>query len=266
MQRVMKADFHTHSADDPRDALQYSTEMLIDDAAANGIEVLALTLHEWMAPSPRVTRYAERRGVLLMPAIEQNVEGCHIVILNPDEEQARACTFADLRALGRRNAAFIAPHPYYPLGSCLGRKLLQHIDLFDAVEYCTLYARGVNWPNRRAAKVARRHGLPLVGTSDTHMLPYVDLTHTLVTGDKSVDGVIAAIRERRVELVTRPRPWRGMARLVAPILGGIAGDLIASMRERWRLPARTPAMTQTFKPGDLHGPAMSGKPSMVPTP
>jgi len=250
MHRVMKADFHTHSADDPRDALRYSTEMLIDAAAARGVEVLALTLHEWFDPCPRLERYAAQRGILLLPAIEQNVEGCHIVLINPDTEQAQACTFADLRALGRRDAAFIAPHPYYPLGSCLGAKLVQNIDLFDAIEYCTLYARGINWPNRRAARTARRHGLPLVGTSDSHSLPYADSTHTLITGEKTVEGIVEALREGRVELVTTPRSWLQLFRLVMPILRDYAVFLIDEKSGRRR--AASPSRPQSLLPGDLH--------------
>ena len=259
MQRAMKADFHAHSGDDPRDSLCYSTEMLIDEAAEHGIEVLAITLHEWMECSPRLSRYADRKGVLLIPAIEQNVEGNHLLMLNPDREQAGATTFADLRALGRRDAAFIAPHPFYPLGSCLGRALSVNIDLFDAIEYCTLYGRGINWPNWLAARAARRHGLPLVGTSDTHTLPYVSSTHTLVTAEKTVDGVIEAIRQGRVELVTAPRPWPALFRLVAGLSAGIAWDIIRSVwNNRFRL---RPTATRTYAPGDLH-PAFAP----VPTP
>lgn len=264
MHRVMKADFHTHSADDPRDALLYSTEMLIDEAAARGVEVLALTLHEWMAPSPRVARHAERKGVLLVPAIEQSIEGYHIVILNPDEEQARACTFADLRALGRRNAAIIAPHPYYGLGSCLNGKLDAHADLFDAIEYCTLYARGVNWPNQRAVRAARRHNLPLVGTSDTHTLPYADTTHTLLHGEKSIEGVVDAIRAGRVELVSRPRPWRDIMRLTPPIFASIMRHLVSaylSPRRRYAHHA-----LRTFRPGDIHWPGVDRESQAVSAP
>lgn len=250
MQRVMRADFHAHSADDPRDALRHSTEMLIDAAAAAGIEVLALTLHETMRPSPRLTRYAERKGVLLLPAIEQNVDGAHLLMINPDEEQARATTFADLRALGRRNAAFIAPHPYYGTSSCLGRRFIQNIDLFDAVEYCTLYGRGVNWPNRRAVRQARRHGLPVVGTSDTHALPYIATTHTRITAEKSVAGVVDALRAGRVELVTEPRPWPSLVRLVSRILLEL-GWIKVVERLGYR-PQESPGHGRIFIPGDLH--------------
>ena len=42
----LKADLHTHTADDPHDRLNYSAEMLIDTVAAAGVRVLAITCHE----------------------------------------------------------------------------------------------------------------------------------------------------------------------------------------------------------------------------
>ena len=103
--RRLKADFHSHAAGDPRDHLLYSPEMLIQSAADEGIEVLALTCHEGVIFSDRLAQFADRKGVLLIPGIEQLVEGYHVLILNPDPEQARARTFAELRTLGRRDAA-----------------------------------------------------------------------------------------------------------------------------------------------------------------
>jgi predicted metal-dependent phosphoesterase TrpH len=205
MKRRLKADFHTHAAGDPHDPIAYSEEMLIEAAARQGIDVLAISCHDANVYCDNLARYARRRNLLLLPAQESIIEDKHVLMLNPDPEQAAATTFAELRRLGRRNAAFIAPHPFYPIQSALGRKLLRHIDLFDAIEYCTLYYPGVNF-NLPALLTARRHGLPMVGTSDTHALPYGDSTFTWVTAEATVEGVVHAIREGHVEVVTRPRP------------------------------------------------------------
>ncbi len=210
----LKADLHTHTADDPYDDVRYSSEMLVDAVAQLNVQVLAIACHRKVVEFPRLTEYARRRDVLLVPAVELLVEGRHVVALNPDAEQAAARTFAQLRALGRRNAAFVAPHPFYLENSCLGRDLVANIDLFDAIEYCTLYYHGVN-PNRRAVKVARQHGLPMVGTSDIHMWPYVGLTFSwLEVEEKSVEGVIEAIREGRVTVQTRPQSFGQNARML----------------------------------------------------
>lgn len=223
--RRLKADFHAHSADDPRDTLRFSSEMLLDAASAEGIEVFSITCHERLVYTPSLSRYAERRGILLVPGIEAMIENCHVLILNPDPDHVRARTFADLRALGRRNAAFVAPHPFYPTPNSLMRRLGQNIDLFDAIEWCSLYLGPLN-PNILAARAARRYGLPMIGTSDTHALPYCCTTFSWIETEPSIPGVVQAIRDGRVEVDTRSWSPLPAARFALYAARGIVGDLV----------------------------------------
>lgn len=227
----LKADLHTHSADDPYDRLSYSAEMLIDAAAGAGVNVLAITCHELNVYSRYLADYAERRGILLIPGIEKFIEGKHVLILNPAPEHLAAHTFEEFRAIGRRGALFIAPHPYYPAPHSLLSDFAKNIDLFDAVEYCSLYFRTIN-PNRWAEHVAKAHGLPLIGTSDTHRLPYEDSTFTWITADPNVQSVLEAIRTGRVELQTRPRTFVSAVRSVVDAIGGLAEGFLAGPRAR----------------------------------
>jgi predicted metal-dependent phosphoesterase TrpH len=199
----LKADFHTHCADDPFDSVEYSAESLIDAAANLNMTALAITCHLRVAHTKRLSEYAMRRGVLLLPAVELMISGKHVVAINPDAEQADASSFDDLRRLGKRDAAFIAAHPFYPGRTCLGEKLRENIDLFDAVEYCSVYLPFIN-PNKKAVELARECNLPLAGTSDTHSMPYHCSTHSWVdVEEKSVAGVVDAIRKGRVKVETR---------------------------------------------------------------
>ncbi|NIA12659.1 MAG: hypothetical protein GWP08_01170 [Nitrospiraceae bacterium] len=211
--RRLKADLHVHSGDDPYDGISYSSEMLIAAASQLNFQVLAIACHRKLVHNERLAAYARNRGIVLVPAVELLVEGKHVVVLNPDEAQAQATTYAELRELGRRDAAFLAPHPYFPDKTCLGKRLVEHADLFDAVEYCGLYTWGLNF-NRRAVRVAKRFGLPLAGTSDTHTLPYNDSTFSwLEVAEVSVEGVVDAVRAGRVEVDTRPRTLAQFARM-----------------------------------------------------
>ena len=207
---MLKADFHTHCAEDPHDEIAHSAEMLIDAAAAAGVRVLAITCHGAVAHTPYIERFAREREVLLIPGIEAFIEGKHVLILNPDAEQANARTFDELRRLGRRDAAMIAPHPFYPAKSSLMAELERNIDCFDAIEYSSFHTGWLDL-NRKAEAVARTHELPMVGASDTHVLPYVDSTFSWVEAEWEVASVIGAIREGRVRVETRPRPWRAIA-------------------------------------------------------
>jgi len=201
--RRLRADLHTHTAEDPRDRINYSAEMLIEAAGQLNIDALAITCHEAVVHWARLAEFAERRGVLLVPGVELSLEGKHVVVLNPDAEQASARTFGELRAMGCRNAAIIAPHPFYPTFHSLGRELVRNIDLFDGIECSSLYCRGADF-NRRARRVAREFGIPLVGSSDTHGLPYCGSTFTWIEAEPNVAGVIEALREGRVSVDTRP--------------------------------------------------------------
>lgn len=231
MQRL-KADFHTHTADDPHDRIEYTTELLLDAVAGAGIQVLAITCHNARVYSGEWSEYAKERGILLVPGVEQEIDGAHVLILNPDDEHLCATSFDDLRRIGKKDAVYIAPHPFYPIGCSLGDKLLEHIDLFDAVEYAAYYWYGVNQYNRKAVRVARRAHIPMVGNSDTHLLPYSDSTFTWITAEPSVEGVLEAIRNGRTEVVTRPRPTGSLLQMLRYALYGEYGKRVEALRQR----------------------------------
>jgi len=203
----LKADLHVHTADDRHDRLGYSSEMLIDEVAQLNLDVLAIACHGRVVYTAHLAEYARRRGVLLVPAIETLIEGKHVVLINPDPEQAAATTFDALRALGRRNAVILAPHPFYPAKACLREALIANIDLFDAIEYSCFYYYGCN-PNRKAVRVAKQYRRPLIGTSDTHILPYSGRTFSWIEAEEArIEAVIDALRAGHVEVVTAPPPW-----------------------------------------------------------
>lgn len=231
----LKADLHTHTADDPYDRLDYSAEMLIDAAAAAGVRVLAITCHELNVYCEYLADVARRRNVLLVPGIEKFIENKHVLIMNPAPEHLSAHTFQEFRALGRRGAVFVAPHPYYPAPHSLLSDFTRNIDLFDAVEYCSLYFRATN-PNRWAESVAKAHGLPMIGTSDTHRLPYDDSTFSWIAAEPTVEGVLDAIRAGRVEVQTKPRRTAPAARAISDALVGLAQEYLPGRRNREAAP------------------------------
>lgn len=226
----LKADLHTHAADDFHDRIRYSAEMLIDAAAKLNFDVLAVACHNRVAHTARLSEYARRRGVVLIPAIEALIEGRHVVILNPDAQQAAVRIFSELRELGRRDAFVLAPHPYYPDNRCLRGKLVEHLDCFDGIEYCSLYRPWLN-PNRRAVRLAGRSGKPLIGTSDCHGFPYAPRSFAWIeAGERSVRGVIEALRAGRVTLETSPMPVMATLRLVGGFVRDKARDIYSDER------------------------------------
>ena len=169
----IKFDLHIHTLDDPKDVIDYSAHQLLERARHLGFAVLAITLHDAVFDRPEVYADAAEMGILLIRAAEMRIEGADIILLNVSAEEAAGLkTFDDVRALRSRQGDSIftiAPHPFYVLGGSIGARLLAEIDCFDAIEVCHFH-KGLLNPNRRAARVAKKFGKPLVATSDAHRL------------------------------------------------------------------------------------------------
>src|SRR5580765_2110185 len=154
---MLKVELHTHTADDPVDAIPHTTLDLIDHAAGLGYDALAITLHEHQLDLRRFMPYAAERGIVLIPGVERTIEGRHVLLLNFARGAEDVRTFDDLARLkSRQPGLVVAPHPFFPGTVCLGRELERYAHLFDAVECNAMYTRGANF-NRRAQRWAGRH-------------------------------------------------------------------------------------------------------------
>jgi hypothetical protein len=80
---------------------------------------------------------------------------------------------------------------------------LKHLNLFDALEYCHFYSTKINF-NQRALEVCQSFGFPLVGNSDAHFLSQLGTTYSLIYAEKNLEAVFAAIRQNKVQVVSRP--------------------------------------------------------------
>ena len=201
----LKCDFHLHSKEDPRHQLSYTARELIDAAAHSGYDVISITNHNTVTYSDELARYAENRGILLIPGVEATVAGKHVLIYGVDgmQEKWDKLTFFDLKRLKARGAFIVAPHPFYPNYNCLGGYLKRFSGLFDAVEFSHLYTKKVNF-NLEAQKFAKKQGMPILGLSDAHSLKQLDYTYTLVDSEKDHESIFQAIKDNRTTIVTRP--------------------------------------------------------------
>jgi predicted metal-dependent phosphoesterase TrpH len=211
----IKVDLHIHTLEDPKDHLDYSAHQLLERAHALGFRVLAITLHDKVFDRPEVFVDAAAMGILLIPAAELRLEGADVVLLNvqPDEIEG-VRTLADLRGLRARRGASLfcfAPHPFFVFGSSLGERLLQEIDLFDAIEICHFH-KGWFDLNRRARRVAAAHRKPLLATSDAHRLSAFGAHYTSLPrpADFTVEGILQALRAGPLRLASPPSSWRDL--------------------------------------------------------
>jgi predicted metal-dependent phosphoesterase TrpH len=203
---MLKVELHTHTADDPVDRIPHTTCELIDRAAALGYDAVAITLHERQLHLEPWRTYAAERGVVLIPGIEQTIEGKHVLLLNfPAGSTDRVQTFAALGQLKRSTPGLVvAPHAFFPSPTALWGRLEQHAELFDAVERNAMFTRGLDF-NRRAERWAHDHRKPVVGNGDVHRLAQLGTTYSLVdAAERTPESICQAVAAGRVQVVSRP--------------------------------------------------------------
>jgi predicted metal-dependent phosphoesterase TrpH len=215
---MLKIDLHLHTAEDPVDPITHDAWSLVDRAADQGYGALAITLHDRQLSDPGLREYARDRGVVLLPGIEKTVSGKHVLLINFPAAAEQVETFADLAALKRRSGGLVvAPHPFFPAASCVGSRLEEDPDLFDAVEWSWFWTRGLNF-NARAARWAAARGKPLIGNSDLHDLRQLGRTYSIVDAAPEPGAICEAIRRGRVALRTEPVSPLGLARVLQGML------------------------------------------------
>jgi hypothetical protein len=202
---MLKVELHAHTADDPEDYIAHTAEQLVDRAAALDYDALAITLHNKQLDVEPLSAYASGRGLVLIPGVEREVQGKHVLLINFSSRVANVGTFEDIAALKQEEPAglVVPPHPFFPTGSCLQTVMHRWVDLFDAVEFNAMYSPIVNL-NRGGERWARTHGKPLVGNGDVHLLEQLGTTYSLVDAEPSPDAICAAIRGGKVSVESVP--------------------------------------------------------------
>ena len=215
--RPLKADLHLHTADDPLDRIKYTAKELISKAADQDFDVLSITNHHHRTFNLDLFHYAQERNILLIPGVELTIRRRHVLVLNPPPYKIRS-DFSSLANLRRPETLIIAPHPYFPGSYSLNGYLLEHLHLFDALEYCHFYLPRVDF-NQKAVEVSRSFNFPLIGNSDAHFLVQLGTTFSLIYAEKNLESIFAAIRAHKVEVVTRPLKPMEMGRIARRFLG-----------------------------------------------
>jgi predicted metal-dependent phosphoesterase TrpH len=212
---MIKVDMHMHSGEDPEDGLRYPATALIDRAVELGYSAIAITCHCRVLEDERVFEYARQKGLLLIRAVEWNIQGRDVLLYNITQRDAeKLLTFDDLRAYKHERGddlLITAPHPCYPKGHSLGPDFEPNIDLFEAVEYASMHFSWLDIFNQRAMRIARKHQKPVVASSDAHNLWMFGRHYTMVDAEPTMSSIFRAIREGRVEPHSPPvKMWTSL--------------------------------------------------------
>ena len=196
---MLKVELHAHTADDPKDYISHTAHQLIDRAADLDCDALAITLHNKQLDVEPLRAYASERGLALIPGVERDIQGKHVLLINFSSRTERVDTFEDVARLKQEEPAglVVAPHPFFPMGSCLRSMMNRHADLIDAVELNAMYSPMVNF-NLAGERWAARHRTPMVGNGDVHLLEQLGTTYSMVDAARSPDAICEAIRAGKV--------------------------------------------------------------------
>jgi len=211
---MIKVELHAHTSDDPHDYVPHSAPQLIDRAASLGYGALAITLHDRQLDIRQFHGYAASRGVVLIPGIERTISGKHVLLLNfgPDAEEIDSFEALEAKKQTTPGGLVVAPHPFYPARSCLGRILDMHAQLFDAVEFNAFYTSTINMFNNAAVRWAKERGKSVVANADVHRLWQLGRTYSIVDAAPNPDAICHAIRAGSLEIRTTPMSaWRAAA-------------------------------------------------------
>jgi len=209
--KLLKTDFHTHTAEDPEEPIRHTSCQLIDRAHLLGYDALSVTNHNGICFNSYLRDYAAERGIILIPGAEITVHGKHVLIVNAQEKFLSARTFADIKNLKNRSNLVVAPHPFFPGLASLLWHVRKNIDLFDALEYSWFFNDNINF-NTFAVNVALRYNMPLVCSSDCHHLPNFGSAYSLVEAEKDTDAIIDAVKRGRVQIAATPLNLRKFTR------------------------------------------------------
>ncbi len=218
MAKFLKCQFHSHAFGDPVDHIAFSPKTLITRAVKLGYDVLSITCHRKILFTKELKQFAAKKGILLIPGIEFEINRKHILAINPTKEILEVKTFDDLKRYRKNNpqSLIIAPHPFFLSHFCLGKDLEKNIDLFDAIEISWFYTKKLDL-NKKAIKIAEQYNKPLISTADCHILDFLDIGYTKVQAEKNTKSLFQAIKKGNLKNYTQATSIFKMSRSIIQV-------------------------------------------------
>jgi predicted metal-dependent phosphoesterase TrpH len=212
--RVYAVDLHAHTRffHGHERAAEYfdpvGVRLLAGATRLRGLDAVALTNHDYyrkfdlggVDSGSDAKSGEEGHLAATIPGVEITTTQGHVLVVGPDPPERTTpgeLTPEEAVELAHdRGCAAIVAHPYR-------NSTVRHVDAeFDAIEVNGKHPRTEEWVQR----LAKNHGLPMVGGSDAHYPVEVGRACTRIEADElSPEAVVEAIREGRVE----PRMSRG---------------------------------------------------------
>jgi len=204
---VLSVELHSHSAlsHDGRDPV----DMLLEQAAAVGLDALAVTDHDELDASLEAAESADDHGLIGIAGMEITSAAGHVLAFGVEEVVPAGLGFDEtLDRIRDQGGLAVVPHPFQKSRHGVAPHITdEQLASADAIEvYNSRLLTGRS--NRQAERFAVNHGVPMTAGSDAHIAEMVGQAVTEVgAADRSVDAILDAIREGRTSVVGKRTPW-----------------------------------------------------------
>ncbi|XVH30929.1 PHP domain-containing protein [Haloferacaceae archaeon DSL9] len=204
---MLSVELHTHSAlsHDGRDPV----ELLVEQAAAVGLDAIAVTDHDELDASRDAAALAPEYDLVGIVGMEISSAAGHVLAFGIDEQIPPGLTYDDtLDRIREQGGLAVVPHPFQKTRHGVASHVTtDQLASADAIEiYNSRLLTGL--ANRKAEQFAIEHGLPMTAGSDAHISEMVGQAVTEVgANDRSADAILDAIRKGRTSVIGQRTPW-----------------------------------------------------------
>jgi hypothetical protein len=225
---VLSVELHAHSelSHDGRDPV----ELLLEQAAAIGLDALAVTDHDEIDASLRAAEMAAEYGLIGIPAMEVTSAAGHVLAFGVERLIPEGLSYDEtLECIHEQGGIAIVPHPFQKSRHGVAHNITEtQLASADAIEvYNSRLLTGR--ANRKAERFALDRGLPMTAGSDAHISEMVGQAVTEVgTESRDVESILEAVRAGRTTVVGQRTPWRISFRQAA---GGAKRRVVRRLNE-----------------------------------
>lgn len=197
-----KAEIHLHTrvsdgAMTPEEAVKI--------ARNRGLTAIAVTDHDTFRGSSLAERISRiLGGPMIIHGNEVRTDLGDVLVYCDSPHPGNPTRLEELRDWAdERNCLMVAAHPFHPVRSSIGLKILGKYRFFDAIEVWN--ARGPPCLNTPAIILAHKRGIPGTSGSDAHVHRELGTTPIVLPEEPTgVDDILEWIRKGRVKPTYRP--------------------------------------------------------------
>ena len=205
---MLTVELHSHSAlsHDGRDPV----DLLLEQAAAVGLDALAVTDHDEIDASIEAAQKAADHGLIGIVGMEVSSAAGHILAFGIEDLIPSGLPYDEtLERIHEQGGIAVIPHPFQKSRHGVAPHITEdQLASADAIEvYNSRLFTGRS--NRHAERFAIERGLPMTAGSDAHISELVGQAITEVgADDRTPEAILEAIRHGRTSVIGQRTPWR----------------------------------------------------------